>query len=137
MNFIHARRTGIYPAGGGRMLTMKAIRLTAYARFLNLMESLDHVSPSKKLDAIEEQILNYTYLASVNGEKLLVGDIILLVQFGSQATLHGRLKSLVGKGYIQLLGDKGDGRRKSVQITAKAEKHYQQLSDCLTKALRT
>lgn len=101
------------------------------------MESLDHVSPSKKLDAIEEQILNYTYLASVNGKKLLVGDIILLVQFGSQATLHGRLKSLVGKGYIQLLGDKGDGRRKLVQITAKAEKHYQQLSDYLTKALRT
>lgn len=62
--------------------------------------------------------------------------MILLSQFGSQATLHGRLKSLVGKGYVQLLGDKSDGRRKLVHITAKAEKHYQQLSDCLSKALR-
>ena len=125
------------PCGGGRMLAMKAINPAAYARFLNLIDSLDHISPSKKLDAIEEQILNYIYLAAVNGDRPLVGDVILLSQFGSQATLHGRLKSLVGKGYIQLLVDKGDGRRKSVHITAKAEKYYQQLSDCLTKALRT
>jgi len=125
------------PCGGGRIASMKATKPTAYARFLNLMDSLDHISPSKKLDAIEEQILNYIYLAAVNGDRPLVGDVILLSQFGSQATLHGRLKSLVGKGYIQLLVDKGDGRRKSVHITAKAEKHYQQLSDYLTKALRT
>jgi DNA-binding MarR family transcriptional regulator len=42
---------------------------------------------------------------------------------------------LVGKGYIKLIGDKGDGRRKSVHITSKAEKHYQQLSECLSKAI--
>lgn len=115
---------------------MKANKPTAYARFLNLMDSLDRVSPSKKLDAIEEQILNYIYLASVRGDRLLVGDVILLTQFGSQATLHGRLKCLVGKGYIQFHEDKDDGRRKLVNITTKAEKHYQQLSECLIKAIR-
>lgn len=121
---------------GGKIISMKAIKPTAYARFLNALDSLDRISPSKKLDAIEEQLLNHIYLESVNGEKLLVGDVILLAQFGSQATLHGRLKNLVGKGYIQLLEDKGDGRRKSLQITIKTEKHYQQLSDCLSKAIR-
>lgn len=115
---------------------MKAIKPSAYARFLNALDSLDRISPSKKLDCIEEQLLNHIYLASVNSEKLLVGDVILLEQFGSQATLHGRLKNLVGKGFIQLLGDKADGRRKSVQITNKAEKHYQQLSECLSKAIK-
>ena len=115
---------------------MKAIKPSAYARFLNALDSLDRISPSKKLDSIEEQLLNHIYLASVNGEKLLVGDVILLEQFGSQATLHGRLKNLVGKGFIQLHGDKADGRRKSVQITNKAEKHYQQLSECLSKAIK-
>ncbi|QWD17123.1 hypothetical protein G6700_05145 [Polynucleobacter paneuropaeus] len=114
---------------------MKAINPTAYARFLNALDSLDHISPTKKLDAIEEQILNYVYLASVNGDNLLVGEVIHLGRFGSQATLHGRLKSLVGKGYIQLLGDKRDARRKSVHLTAKAKKHYQLLSDCLIKAI--
>ncbi len=117
-------------------MSMKAIRPTAYARFLNALDSMDHISPSKKLDGIEEQLLNHIYLASVNGEKLLVGDIILLNQFGSQATLHGRLKNLVGKGFIQLHSDRADGRRKSVQITNKAEKHYQQLSECLSKAIK-
>jgi DNA-binding MarR family transcriptional regulator len=42
----------------------------------------------------------------------------------------------VGKGFIQLQGEKDDARRKSVHITAKAEKHYQQLSDCLAQALK-
>lgn len=115
---------------------MKAIKPSAYARFLNALDSLDRISPSKKLDSIEEQLLNHIYLASVNGETLLVGDVILLEKFGSQATLHGRLKNLVGKGFIQLVDDKADGRRKSVHITAKAEKHYQQLSECLSKATR-
>jgi hypothetical protein len=115
---------------------MKAIRPTAYARFLNALDSMDRISPSKKLDSIEEQLLNHIYLASVNGKKLLVGDVILLDQFGSQATLHGRLKNMVGKGFIQLYGDKADGRRKSVQITNKAEKHFQQLSECLIKAIK-
>jgi len=116
---------------------MKAIKPSAYARFLNALDSLDRMSASKRLDFIEEQLLNHIYLASVNGEKLLVGDVILFEKFGSQATLHGRLKSLVGKGFIQLISDKTDGRRKSVHITAKAEKHYQQLSDYLSKAIRT
>lgn len=115
---------------------MKVIRPTAYSRFLNALDSMDRISPSKKLDSIEEQLLNHIYLASVSGEKLLVGDVILLDQFGSQATLHGRLKNLVGKGFIQLIGDKGDGRRKSVHITNKAEKHYQQLSEYLSKAIK-
>jgi len=115
---------------------MRAIKPSAYARFLNALDSLDRMSPSKKLDSIEEQLLDHIYLASVSGEKLLVGDVILLDQFGSQATLHGRLKNLVGKGFIQLHGDKADGRRKSVQITNKAEKHYQQLSECLSKAIK-
>ena len=46
------------------------------------------------------------------------------------------VKSLVDKGYIQLNDDKSDGRRKFVRITNKAEKHYQQLSECLTKAIK-
>ena len=126
----------VFTLRGGKIVNMKAISPSAYSRFLNTLDSLDHISPSKKLDAIEEKILNYIYLASVNGEKLVVGDVILLLQFGSQATLHNRLKSLIGKGYIGLLDEKDDGRRKSVHITAKAERHYQQLSDCLIKAVK-
>jgi len=115
---------------------MKSVQPTSYSRFLNALDSLDHISPSQKLDCIEEQILDCIYLTSTKGEALSVGDVLLLVQFGSQATLHGRLKKLVAKGYIQLHGDRGDGRRKSVHITTKAERHYQRLSEFLLKSIR-
>lgn len=116
---------------------MKLIKPSAYARFLNALDSMDRMNPARVLDPIEEQILDYIYLALLNGKKLFVGDVILLEQFGSQATLHGRLKNLVGKGYIELMVVKGDGRRKSVHITSKAEEHYQQLSECISQAVRS
>ena len=115
---------------------MRPIRPTAYARFISSLDSLDRISPSTKLDCIEEQLLNYIYLARVRGEKILVGDIILLSKLGSQATLHGRLKNLVSKGFVQLIDDKVDGRRKSVDITVKAEKHYDRLSTFIAKAVK-
>jgi hypothetical protein len=115
---------------------MKDIQSSAYSRFLNVLGSLDRLSPSEKLDPIQEQMLNFIYLASVNGESLLVGDVILLSQFGAQATVHRRLKSLIGKGYVKLFEEKADGRRKSVHLTDKAAKHYQQLSDCLMQAVK-
>jgi len=52
----------------------------------------------KKLDAIEEQLLNKITVAATQGEKLLVGDLICLSKIGSQATLHGRIKNLVVMG---------------------------------------
>ena len=119
-----------------KITNMKDIQTSAYSRFLNVLGSLDRLSPSEKLDPIEEQMLNFIYLASINGESLLVGDVILLSQFGAQATAHRRLKRLIGKGYVKLFEEKADGRRKSVHLTDKAAKHYQLLSDCLMQAVK-
>jgi DNA-binding MarR family transcriptional regulator len=90
----------------------------------------------KKLDATEEKLLNKITVAAIQGEELLVGDLISLRELGSQATLHGRIKNLVVMGYIKLNEDKVDGRRKFVTLTAKAIKHYEHLSTCLEKALK-
>ena len=109
----------------------------AYIRFLNLLDSLDRINPGKKLDSTEEQLLNYITLANSQGRTLLVGDLISLSELGSQATLHGRIKNLVAMGYVKLGEDKADGRRKFVIPTAKAAKHYEGLSACLEKALKS
>jgi DNA-binding MarR family transcriptional regulator len=66
-----------------------------------------------------------------------VGDLISLSELGSQATLHGRIKNLVVMGYVKLNEDKADGRKKFVTPAAKALRHYEQLSACLEKALRS
>ncbi|MBU3617853.1 hypothetical protein [Polynucleobacter sp. JS-Fieb-80-E5] len=114
---------------------MKLTYATPFARFLDNVASLPTISPAIRLDLLEEQLLNYILLASFRGGALLVGDIISLKQFGSQATLHGRIKNLVRKGYIRLLDDGLDRRRKLVHLTTKAENYYEQLSKCLTLVL--
>jgi len=115
---------------------MKTIKPTTYIRFLNLLDSLDRINPGKKLDSTEEQLLNHISLTASQGKDLLVGDLISLSVLGSQATLHGRIKSLVAMGYVKLVEDRSDGRRKFVIPTEKAVKHYEYLSACLEKALK-
>lgn len=116
---------------------MKIVKPTAYTRFLNLLDSLDRINPGKKLDSIEEQLLNKITLAGTQGKGFLVGDLISLDELGSQATLHGRIKNLVAMGYVRLSEDKADGRKKFVTPTAKAVKHYEYLSACIEKAVKS
>jgi len=123
--------------GGGKIISMKAIKPTAYIRFLNYLDSLDRINSGKKLDSTEEQLLNRITLANSQGKDLLVGDLISLSELGSQATLHGRIKNLVAMGYVKLNEDKDDGRKKFVIPTAKALKHYEHLSACIEKALKS
>jgi DNA-binding transcriptional ArsR family regulator len=108
---------------------------SAYIRFLNLLDVLDRINPGKKLDAIEESLLNKIILSAHQGQVMLVGDLISLAEFGSQATLHGRLKNLRAMGLIEMNADE-DGRKKHVVPTKLAIKRYEELSKCLEKAVR-
>ncbi len=116
---------------------MKPIKQSAYISFLNQLDSLDQINLGKKLDSTEEQLLNHIALKTSQGKKLLVGDLISLSELGSQAMLHGRIKSLVEMDFVKLNEDRADGRRRFVIPTAKALKHYEQLSTCLEKALKS
>lgn len=120
-----------------KITNMKPITTSAYIRFLNILDSLDRMNLGKKLDSTEEQLLNHITLASSQGKNLLVGDLIALSDLGSQATLHGRIKRLVAMGFVKLSEDREDGRRKFVIPTARALKHYEYLSACLEKALKS
>lgn len=106
-----------------------------YIRFLNTLEALERANPGKALDATEIQLLEYVLKASDKGQELLVGDLIQQKQFGSQATLHGRVKNLVVLGYVKLIADQIDGRKKFVVPTKMAHKYVQFMSDCLAKTL--
>jgi DNA-binding MarR family transcriptional regulator len=107
----------------------------AYIRFLNLLDVLDRINPGKKLDSVEEGLLNKIVLSAHQGQVILVGDLISLAELGSQATLHGRLKNLRAMGLIEMTADE-DGRKKHVMPTKLAIKRYEELSKCLEKAVR-
>ncbi|WP_254598056.1 hypothetical protein [Polynucleobacter antarcticus] len=84
---------------------------SSYLRFLNLLDVLDRINPGKKLDCIEEDLLDKIVLSFHAKKSMLVGDLIALSELGSQATLHGRLKNLSAMGYIKMVANE-DGRQK-------------------------
>lgn len=110
---------------------------TAFIRFLNLIDSLDRMNPGKTLDEVERELLGYVLRSTNEGQVLLVGDLLQLNKLGSQATIHGRVKNLSALGYIKLLIDKEDGRRKFVTPTKMAFKYSEFMSKCLEDALKT
>ena len=101
------------------------------------MDGFDRINHLAGLDGIEERLLNHINLAAAHGRRQLVGDLITLTKLGSQATLHGRIKSLAAMGFIKLKEDNLDGRRKLVTPTAKTRKHYESLFACLEIALKS
>jgi DNA-binding MarR family transcriptional regulator len=92
----------------------------AYIRFLNLIDALDHMNPGRSLDSLEIQLLEF----------------IVQQQAQNQATLHSRLKDLVLHGYVKLIADKKDARKKSVIPTRLAAKYIEFMSNCLEKSVK-
>lgn len=115
---------------------MKFYKVPAYIRFLIYLDKSDILGSEKALDDKERQLLNHITLAYVQGIKLLVGDLTRLLELGSQATIHGRIKNLYAIGLIKLTQDISDGRKKYVTPTSKAMKYYEILSTYLEEALK-
>jgi len=114
---------------------MSTTKSSCYIRFLNLIDALDRINPGKKLDSIEESLLDKVIFSFHAKQSILVGDLISLSEYGSQATLHGRLKNLSTMGYIKMAANE-DGRKKEVVPTKVAIKRYEEISKCLEKAVK-
>lgn len=112
------------------------IKTSSYIRFLNLIDVLDRINPGKKLDSVEESLLDKIVLSFHAKQSILVGDLISMAELGSQATLHGRLKNLSAMGYIKMAANE-DGRKKEVVPSKIALKRYEEISKCLEKAVKT
>lgn len=114
---------------------MTILKTSSYLKFLNLVDALDRINPGKKLDCIEESLLDTIVSSAQAKQAILVGDLISLTELGSQATLHGRLKNLSALGYIKMAANV-DGRKKEVLPTKMALKRYEEISKCLEKAVK-
>ena len=116
------------------VMTLSTNFLPAYLRFKQLAESFDQMSLSSKLDHVERELLDKLITAYYNNEFPLMGDLTALKTIASQATLHARIKSLIAKGFIDLVADDDDSRKKHLVPTNLALMFYQNLSDALVKA---
>ena len=116
-------------------LNMPTAKTSPYIKFLNLLDAIDRINPGKKLDCIEESLLDKVVTCAHAKQAILVGDLISIVDLGSQATLHGRLKNLSAMGYIKMAAN-ADGRKKEVLPTKMAIKRYEEISKCLERAAK-
>lgn len=114
---------------------MPTPKTSPYIKFLNLIDAIDRINPGKKLDCIEENLLDKIVACAHEKQAVLVGDLISIADLGSQATLHGRLKNLSTMGYIKMVAN-ADGRKKEVLPTKMAIKRYEEISKCLEKAVK-
>lgn len=106
-----------------------------YLRFLQLSEAVRGLPTLPPLDPLEERILSWVARATRAGERLSVRDMMAKEELGAPATIHGRLKSMREKGWIALAATE-DARRKQVELTDEALRHFAQLSRCMVKAAR-
>jgi DNA-binding HxlR family transcriptional regulator len=107
-----------------------------YLRFLQLAEALSGLPSLPALDPLEERILALVARTAQTRERLSVRDMMARSEFGSPAMLHARLKSMREKGWI-VLGDTEDARRKQIELTQAALRHFDRLSECLVKAAKS
>jgi DNA-binding MarR family transcriptional regulator len=106
-----------------------------YLRFLQLSEAIRGLPALPPLDPLEERILAWVARADRQGERLSVRDMMARHELGAPATIHGRLKSMRSKGWI-VLADTEDARRKQIELTQAAIRHFARLSRCMVQATK-
>jgi DNA-binding MarR family transcriptional regulator len=104
-----------------------------YLRFLQLAEAVRGLPSLPALDPLEERILAMVARASQDDQRLSVRDLMGKKELGAPATVHSRLTSMREKGWLTL-SDTEDTRRKQVELTQDALKHFDKLSKCMLKA---
>jgi DNA-binding MarR family transcriptional regulator len=104
-----------------------------YLRFLQLAEAIRGLPTMPPLDPLEERILSFIASTRQAGAYLSVREMMARGEMGAPATIHTRLKSMRTKGWIRL-GDTEDSRRKQIELTPQAMRHFDRLSKALLKA---
>lgn len=106
-----------------------------YLKFLQLAEGLNKLPSLPPLDPLEERILQQVARSNQELARLSVRDVMAIEHLGSPATIHTRLKSMRGKGWI-VLSDTEDSRRKQVGLSQAALLHFDRLSACIMEAVK-
>lgn len=102
-------------------------------RMRGVIKAVENDVGASSLDYLSLSILNRVGDAHLVGETLIVGDIIGNEAFGSPATAHGRLKKLVKQGWLKLIDDPEDGRRKILRLSDKSVRMFNKMSAGILK----
>lgn len=101
-----------------------------YLQFVDLAQAID-----KNLNSnhYETQLLDAMAKAYFLNGPIPVGDLIRQKHIASMATLHSKIKNLIGKGLLSAKPSKSDGRMKELTLTQPALRRYRQLQKAMLK----
>jgi len=133
----HGASSAFYHKGDheGEPLNKRSRSADVYLRFLQLSEAIRGLPALPPLDPLEERMLAWIARAAREGERLCVRDMMARHELGAPATIHSRLKSMRSKGWIDL-ADTEDARRKQIELTPGALRHFDRLARCMLRATR-
>ncbi len=106
----------------------------SFQRFLSLVEALRQSSTFPAIDAVEERMLNAMAATWHTGKRITVMEAMHMFPGISPSTVHRRLKSLRGKGMIELISDEVDTRIKYVTASRRAGEYFDSLDRCMLEA---
>lgn len=116
------------------IMPLPKISTPAYLRFVQIVDSINRMDPSMKLDHIERELLDKLTAAFYDNQYPTIGDFTKMSSVASQATIHNRIKTLIAKGYISLVADDDDSRIKHLVPTQFCLSFYRDLSTAVLKA---
>lgn len=105
-----------------------------YLKFLHLAQAIRQMTTFPALDAVEERLLNICASAWHSGREITVMEAMTLAPEISETTAYRRLKSLKGKGMLNLEYGNNDGRTRFVVPTDLARRYFDELANCIDKA---
>ena len=105
-------------------------------RVKNVIAAVEESTGFDTLDPTSKNILEYVARAELEDREIYVADVIRHRDLGSVANLHGRLSTLVHLGWLTLLPEPTDGRRKRVILAQPARSAYNKMSSKLENALK-
>ena len=106
-----------------------------YIRFLELANALEKTGTLPLLEPIEEKMLRIIAVANNKKERLSVKDMMAKEEISSPATMHKNIQILIKKRWIYL-EDTDDARRKQLQLTSEAKRHFAKLEKLIGKAVK-
>ncbi len=106
-----------------------------YMRFLELAKALENSSTLPILEPLEEKMMRMIAVANIKNERLSVKDMMAKSELSSPATVHKNIHALIKKRWIYL-EDTEDARRKQLQLTSEAKRHFVKLEKMMDKAIK-
>ena len=111
------------------------MRAEIYFRFLMRAHALHIKSTWGELDPVEQKLLEFVAVASLEERVLQVKDLTSLHDLGSPAMLHARLHVMCEAGWLHLLST-DDARRKQVALGKAAWRSFDKFGDYILAAVK-